>query len=393
MSQTAGSVIVTDAALRTALYTIRSLGRRGVRITAVERAGSGDSNLGALSRYVTRREAVPDNHTDPAGFADALLQLAPGHDVLFPIGMHSVLAVASRAGEFHDHIGLALAPFDTIALADDTRRLLELARELGIPQPRRFRLADFAGTDALVRELPLPAIIKTGIEAGLPPRDRYAVVRTPDEVRAALDRLSRVTQDLIIQELVEGDGIGVEMLYDFDGRPVATFCHRRLREYPLTGGPSTYCESIRHPVAEFHARTLLDHLRWTGLAMVEFKIDARTGEPKLMEINPRPWGSMALPIAAGTDFPWLAFQLARDRSLTPQPESRAGVRLRFLITDLQAALAQSRAASSIGGQLSPFLSLLDPRVHEGVLKLGDPRPSYAYLRKAFRALRAGADPF
>lgn len=393
MTKGAGSVIVTDAALRTALYTIRSLGRRGVRVTAVERAGSGDGNLGAVSRYVTRRETVPDNHTDPAGFADALLQLAPGHDVLFPIGMHSVFAVAGRAGAFLDRIGLALAPLETIALADDTRRLLDLARELGIPQPRRFRRADFPDVDALVRELPLPAIIKTGIEAGLPPRDRYAVVRTPGEVRSALDRLGKVTHDLIIQELVEGDGIGVEMLYDFDGRAVASFCHRRLREYPLTGGPSTYCESIRHPVAEFHARALLDHLRWTGLAMVEFKIDARTGEPKLMEINPRPWGSMALPIAAGTDFPWLAFQLARDKRLAPQPHPRAGVRLRFLITDLQAALAQSRGAAGLGGRLAPFLPLLDPRVHEGVLKLGDPRPSYAYLRKAFRALRAGADAF
>ena len=64
MTKGAGSVIVTDAALRTALYTIRSLGRRGVRVTAVERAGSGDGNLGAVSRYVTRRETVPDNHTD-----------------------------------------------------------------------------------------------------------------------------------------------------------------------------------------------------------------------------------------------------------------------------------------------------------------------------------------
>jgi predicted ATP-grasp superfamily ATP-dependent carboligase len=383
-----GSALVTDSSLRTALYTIRSLGRRGVRITAAERAGPANQDLGGLSRYVTRRVVVPDNHAQPEAFVDAILDLAPGHDVLMPIGMHSIGPVAQRAAEFSG-IRMALAPWSTIACADNTRALLHTAAELGMPQPRRFLLRDYTSPGA--REaIPLPVIVKTGIEAGLAPSQRYAVARTHPELEAAVARMRLVTDDPIIQELIRGDGIGVEALFDFEHRPVAIFCHRRLREYPLSGGPSTYCESIRHPVAEELALGLLRHLRWVGLAMVEFKVDRVSGAPMLMEINPRPWGSMALPIAAGVDFPWLAYRLARDGAVHPSLAFPDGVRLRFLVNDIQAAVAQVRA----GAGLRPLASLADPRVHEGILSLADPRPSAAYLRKAWRAIvRGAADGF
>ncbi|MGH7620239.1 MAG: ATP-grasp domain-containing protein, partial [Gemmatimonadaceae bacterium] len=383
-----GSALVTDSALRTALYTIRNLGRHGVRITAAERATSPAENLGGLSRYVSRRVTVPDNRTQPDAFADALLELAASHDVLVPIGMHSIGPVAKRLDEFRARTRVALPTWPVIDDADDTRRLLALARELGVPTPRTLNVPDYASVDELAEDLGYPAIVKLGVEAGLPPGDRYRIVGNRAELVAAVNMMVPITTTPIIQELVSGDGIGFEALYDYDGRMVASFCHRRLREYPVTGGPSTFCESCDAPDASRYGKLLLDRLGWIGLAMVEFKMDASRGIPILMEINPRPWGSMMLPILAGVEFPWLLFQLARDGSLPVQPKHRAGVRMRFLVNDLQAALAEWRRAPTLRGRLAIAGSILDPRVHEGILSLRDPRPSWAYLRKAaFRALR------
>ena len=50
-------------------------------------------------------------------------------------------------------------------------------------------------------------------------------------------------------------------------------------------------------------------LRWTGLAMVEFRVGPRG--PVLMEINGRIWGSLPLAVKSGADFP-----LAPGRSCT-----------------------------------------------------------------------------
>lgn len=385
-----GSAIVTDSSLRTALLTIRSLGRRGVRIIAAERPGPRENDLGGLSRYVERRIVVPDNRSDPEGWVEAMLEASRDHDVLMPMGMYAIGPVARRLDDFRAVTGVALPDWETINLADETPRLLDIARELQIPVPKQFSLSAYANVAALAKAATYPAIVKIGVEAGLPPAERYSIVSDAAELEQAVKRFSRYTDAPVIQEFVVGDGIGVEALYDFEHRQVAAFCHRRLREYPLSGGPSTYCESLHHPAAEAYARRLLDRLRWTGLAMVEFKIDARTSTPMLMEINPRPWGSIALPIRAGTDFPWLAYRLARDGALEAQPDWPNGVRLRYMVSDLRAAAAAFRSTDSVGERLAIIGSLLDPRVKEGILSLRDPAPLWwGYLRRGVNRILHG----
>jgi predicted ATP-grasp superfamily ATP-dependent carboligase len=77
--------------------------------------------------------------------------------------------------------------------------------------------------------------------------------------------------------------------------------HRRIREYPITGGASTAAESFYDPALRDLRLTLLRALNWHGVAMVEFKKDQRDGTHKL--INAKFWGSLDLAIAAGVDFP------------------------------------------------------------------------------------------
>ena len=100
---------------------------------------------------------------------------------------------------------------------------------------------------------------------------------------------------------------------------------------------------------------------------------------------------MALPIRAGVEFPWLAYRLARDGTLPVQPDYPDGVRLRFLVNDLQAAFAEVRRAPTLARRAQIFATLLDPSVREGILSLRDPRPSWAYLRKAVHAARNRSD--
>jgi hypothetical protein len=106
---------------------------------------------------------------------------------------------------------------------------------------------------------------------------------------------------LILQQRIVGPGTGIFLLL-WDGRVRAVFAHRRLREKPPAGGVSVYRESIvADPALVERSRRLLARLHWQGVAMVEFKIDAFTGTPYLMEINGRFWGSLQLAIDAGID--------------------------------------------------------------------------------------------
>jgi protein-tyrosine-phosphatase len=138
------------------------------------------------------------------------------------------------------------------------------------------------------------------------------------------------------QEFVSGHGVGVEMLYRH-GKPVWYFCHERLHEgsgQPGLGGGSSYRQSIpANQELLRHAVAFLDALEWHGVAMVEYKV-AKDGRFWLMEINPRLWGSLALAIDAGVDFPYALLCLATGREVAAQPAYKIGYRTRLLLPDL-----------------------------------------------------------
>jgi len=65
--------------------------------------------------------------------------------------------------------------------------------------------------------------------------------------------------------------------------------------------------------------------------MVEFRIDARDGVPKLMEINPRLWGSIALHIAAGVNFPELIYKEVHAVPFAPVTQYKVGIKAKWLL--------------------------------------------------------------
>jgi predicted ATP-grasp superfamily ATP-dependent carboligase len=133
----------------------------------------------------------------------------------------------------------------------------------------------------------------------------------------------------LVQRVIRGDGCGLFLLAQ-EGRLLRVFSHRRLREKPPSGGVSTLCVSVAAPEDLTEAaRRWAAGLRWSGLAMLEFKRDTITGQPFLLEVNARPWGSMALAAAAGIDFPREVLAMERPDSPERVPGYRPGVRLRW----------------------------------------------------------------
>ena len=127
----------------------------------------------------------------------------------------------------------------------------------------------------------------------------------------------------------------------WEGVLVAAFAHRRIREKPPSGGVSVLRESI--PIDQMmltRSLALLRDFKWKGVAMVEYKLDSRTGVPYLMEINGRFWGSLQLAIDAGVDFPNLLMQLALGATPSPVMTYETGVRSRWEWGDMDHFLAR-----------------------------------------------------
>jgi predicted ATP-grasp superfamily ATP-dependent carboligase len=137
----------------------------------------------------------------------------------------------------------------------------------------------------------------------------------------------------LIQEYIPDGGgtFGFSALFDESSNVKAAFVHKKLRMYPVQGGPSTLREGVEHPQIMELGLSLLKALSWVGIAMVEFKVDPRDGIPKLMEINPRFWGSLQLAIFSGVDFPYLILKMAKGEKFDPILRYPVGRRSRWLL--------------------------------------------------------------
>jgi len=118
--------------------------------------------------------------------------------------------------------------------------------------------------------------------------------------------------------------------------------------------------------------------------MVEFKV-APDGTPYLMEINTRFWGSLQLAIDAGVDFPWLLYQLASGITPDPIPEYNVGVRLRWLLGDLDSLYLTLRDRRySMKTKFKSLLQFLTPapfKTRHEVNRLSDMGPFWCELHQ------------
>lgn len=334
-------ILVTDSDTRSALAAVRALGTQGHHVVT---AGTAHPSLASVSRHSRGFEPYPDPACDSEGFVAALARGVERQriDVVLPMTEVTTLLVTA-----HQHRLTARIPFPdatTVANAADKSHVIGLAQSLGIPVPGTVVATSAAQGIADAQSLPFPIVVK-------PARSR---VRTPEgwvstgvayahdaaSLRAALEGLPPAVYPVLLQERIEGPGVGVFVAID-NGNVVATFAHRRVREKPPSGGVSVLCESAAvDPVAAEHATKLLRAIGWRGVAMVEFKQDRRDGSLRLMEINGRFWGSLQLAVDAGVDFPSIAAAIAAGEALPAARAYRVGVRSRWLAGDLDALMLQ-----------------------------------------------------
>lgn len=327
-------VVVTNGATRVAYNIVRSLARSGLKV------GLGvDSNSGmaAYSRYCAGTFRHPFSEEDPVGFMTVLRSAIMTHRPAVYLPADEDVFVVAEHIAMLEGLGVrtAIAPYETLRRLDNKHESLLLASSLGIPVPATIQPGSVAEVVAFAREHPGPIMLKVVRSSGA----RGVFALEPGSVEADLARAMQESGkgfgDFIVQEYVTATGYGVSMIFDH-GVLKASFTHRRLRERSLAGGPSTLRESVRQPDIEAHAEKLLQAVAYHGVAMVEFKHDEVTGRSWFIEVNPRWWGSLALAIRSGIDFPVLFHRMALGEQLPPPPDYRTGVRVRWLLGDLLA---------------------------------------------------------
>lgn len=376
-------VLITDAQNRVALAVARALAADGIEVTAAaERRFAARTPLAFASRAVRRRVVLPDLGDGVDAYVASLLDACAGHAVVLPIAINAVLAVAGARAAFASRgVAVPLPPLESLRRANDKAAVAELARACGILSPRTMRVTSLDDVREAAAAIRFPEVLKIAVDEGLylEPAERYDRVEDARELEAAFERLGRCGAPLVAQEAIAGTGYGYSALCGVGGAVCAAVAHRRVREFPARGGPSSCCESVREPDLESAARRLFSALGWSGVAMAEFRRDAQ-GRFWLLEVNPRFWGTLPLALACGINLPSRLCRMAVGEATPACHPAPAGVRVRWLLTDfLSAAGAGVSGVWSERGWRGFVRDLIDARVSDGIFDAGDPRPGMVYV--------------
>jgi len=387
-------VLVLDANQRSALAVTRSLGEKGVPVITAEESSSA---LAGASRYSQQYAEYPSPRRSPNQFIDAISKLIQHHriDILLPMTELTTELVLRNKNSLHDAI-VPSADLTTVNSLANKCSLMHMAEKLSIPIPRTWHADNPVSLPVNLDQRSYPLVLKPGKSWLYHDNkwDRAAVLFANDSTQARhiLDKETAFrAHPFILQEFVPGHGAGVFAIYDH-GKPLAFFAHERIREKPPSGGVSVLSESVSvDPLLLKHAQTLLDKANWHGVAMVEFKV-GEDGTPYLMEINTRFWGSLQLAVDSGVNFPWLVYQLACNLQPEPVTDFKTGIRLRWLLGDIDNLYLTLRDSQySLLTKLNAIRCFLTPspfKTRHEVNRLNDMAPAWFELKQYLKNLRS-----
>jgi D-aspartate ligase len=349
---------VIDVGWVNGLAAIRSLGRAGVRVLAVDHRSSA---LGFRSRYAERM-LCPDPFEDEQRFVNFVRAL--GEVVVFPTHDDSLRAVARYADDLD-----VLTPFpdwDVLERLQSKRAQLEVATAAGVAVPE----TRYPQSATEARELELPVVVKPEHPVEFKRRHRRQAFRC-DTVTQVDEAYARTEEfGAIVQEHVPG---GDDELYtvgsyvDRDGRALGVFSGRKLRQTPPGIGTCRVGEAVWVQEVVDDAFRLLHAFGYRGLSQVEFKRDPRDGRYKLMEINARLWQWHGLATACGVDLPRIAYADLTGAEIPDADMNGHGKRWAITL------LPGERPAP----QRPPYV--------DAVFSLDDPKPGLIHLARVARS--------
>jgi len=315
-------VLVTNASYWNALAAVRALAQEGAEVfVAGPKKTSWVTRQGVAfwSRYCKGRFYYTDPTVSVARFVEDIAAILKRQniDVLCPIGLREVMAVLKFEEKLRPLAAIPFGSFESVARANDKAAVIEVAKAVSVPVPKTIEICEMG-------KLPPegfgpPAVVKTCV--GAASQGVWYVTQASDwgKIKIAIERMRRTCREdsklfldpnrLLIQEFIPGSVHDVCVLAEH-GNIRALVTQKRLKTSSLKGGAGLMNVTTDVPQLRDYAARLIKELNYHGVAQLEFKHDSRDGQYKLLEINAKFWGTLALSIAAGVNFPHLAALMA-----------------------------------------------------------------------------------
>ena len=299
------------------------------------------------------------------------------YDAIFPVDDHTTILFSKYKDKLSKYTKVPVADYGTIMKGRDKAKTIKIAMENGIPCPKTYFVDDIE--EIRKDEIEFPVVIKPRESSGA---RGIVYVNSLEELMREYKKVRNRYGTPLIQEYIPGEHYNISTLFNMDSELRAVFVLKKIRQYPVSGGPVTFAVSVEKPDVVKYAVKLLKAVNWYGVAEVELIIDKRDKKPKLLEVNPRFWSPLELAILSGVDFPYLLYKMAMDGDVKPVITYKTGVKLRFLSGDILWLLSTPNKPKA----LPEFIKFRDNNLGYAILSLDDPKPMIGFLLDNFLSL-------
>lgn len=376
-------VFVTDSEERSSLGVLRGLARAGYRVVAI---GSERFAPARWSRLRTAGHRLPAPGDDPERFVAGLAGLAGAEGCLtiLPGSDAALVALSERREALAPAVRLGLPPHEDVLRVLDKRALFAQAPAAGLLAPETVPCDGADAAVAAAAAMGYPVVVKPWrslVDSG--GRLAHRPSRLAPDEDSVRGLIAGFGGRGLVQRVVRGNPVSCSGTLA-GGELLGFAMSRYLRTWPPEGGNVAAAESVVPPdgVAGAVGR-LVGGLGWQGIFELELMEDAGGGLTAI-DLNPRAFGSISLPLAAGASLAALWCDWLGGHP--PAPVVAApGHRYRWEDGDARHLLRQARR-----GRLGAAAAVLRPRpgtVH-AYFSARDPLPFLAralYLaRRVFR---------
>ncbi len=323
------TILLSEGSSLSARETITALGLAGHQ---VELLTSDSHCLGRFSKFVREVHKAPAAGADPSGYLNAALDVMSKRkiDVLMPVHEQAYL-FAARREQIPQHVGLALASFQSFEQVQSKERFSALLARLGVPQPQTDMrtLTDLA---SLSQDYPF--FVKTAFGTASEGVWRVQDVSGKRSLLTALDHQG--TKRVLVQSEALGRLERAQTVFDH-GRLVAFHAYQQLARGP--GGGDVLKLSVLRPDVVQHVEKIGAELQWHGALSFDYLREDGSEHPLFIDANPRLVEPMN-GLLSGVDLAGALVDVSLGLSPQRQPEATAGVVTRLGMMGLMEAAAR-----------------------------------------------------
>jgi predicted ATP-grasp superfamily ATP-dependent carboligase len=356
------AIIISQLDDLVCLAVARSLGKKNIDFSV---ASKNKHALAFQSKYCNNYEVADCD----LNFFSKLSK----DDIVFPMSEELMCHLSKNKNKMA--CSLAFPEYPTSEIVTNKFRLIHHAIEHDIPCPKTFFVTRSEHIENISKILEFPVVLRPSTGSG---GKGITFVYTPHELQAIEKIFFKKYGPFMIQEKIPfHTKYTVGVLCNAESKVRRICIIKEIRNYPVNTGPACYVETVNYPELVNISVKLMESLNYFGIADIDFLIDERTGKPKLMEINPRFWGSLQVAINAGVDFPSLLYELVSEGDIKKSFEYKTGVRCRHMfISDILRLLSILKGRYTSSYKIMTIIDFLKIYPHDGyyIFSLDDIKP-------------------